>query len=129
MRVTVDEVVERSTGGQRGDERGSAVHERPSVADERFVDCGQMVILFVFALGVGNFALHRAVLDSRHPLVAQMAWLVDRFGGRGSLVLEFAVLLGAMLLAADGRPGWAWAYLGYSALNAIAAWLILSRRV
>ena len=87
-----------------------------------------MVILFVFALGVGNFAIHKAVLDSRHPLLAQMAWLVDRFGGRGSLVLEFVVLLAALLLVAAGHTGWAWAYLGYSALNALAAWFILAGR-
>jgi hypothetical protein len=128
LRARVDEVVVRSTGGQQGDERGSAVHERSSTADERFANCGKMVILFVFSLGIGNFALHRAVLESRHPLVAQMAWLVNRLGGRGSLALEFAVLLAAMLLVA-GNPAWAWAYLGYSALNGLAAWLILSRRV
>ena len=35
----------------------------------------------------------------------------------------------AMLAMGNGYPAWAWAYLGYSALNAISAWLILSRRV
>jgi hypothetical protein len=98
------------------------------VADERFAEYGRMIILFVFSLGVGNFALHRAVLESGHPLLAQMAWLVDRLGGRASLVIEFAVLLAALLLVAGGHSGWAWAYLGYSALNGLAAWLILSGR-
>lgn len=97
--------------------------------DERFAILAQMVILFVFLLGVGNFALHRAVLDSGHPLLRQMDWLVDALGGRGSLALEFALLLAALLLVADAAPGWAWAYAGYSALNAISAWLILSRRI
>ena len=88
-----------------------------------------MVIFFVFLLGIGNFALHRAVLASGHPALAEIAWLVRGLGGRASLVLEFALLLAALLLAAGGHPGWAWAYLGYSLLNALAAWLILSRRM
>jgi hypothetical protein len=88
-----------------------------------------MVIFFVFVLGVGNFALNRAVLASGHPALARMAWLVEGLGGRASLVLEFALLLAALLLAAGGHPGWAWVYLGYSLLNALAAWLILSRRM
>jgi len=88
-----------------------------------------MVIFFVFLLGIGNFALQRAVLSSSHPAVAQMSWLVNGLGGHASLVLEFALLLAALLLVAAGHPGWAWAYLGYSVLNALAAWLILSRRI
>lgn len=88
-----------------------------------------MVIFFVFLLGVGNFALHRAVLSSGHPALGQMPWLVRGPGARASLVLEFALLLTALLLAAQGHPGWAAAYFVYSALNALAAWLILSRRL
>ena len=88
-----------------------------------------MVIIFVFLLGIGNFTLHRAVLGSRHPALAQLAWLVKGFGGRASYVLEFALLVVALLLAAGGHPGWAGAYFIYSALNALAAWLILSGRM
>lgn len=88
-----------------------------------------MVILFVFLLGVGNFALHRAVLDSRHPILGEMRWLADGVGGRASMVLEFILLCVALLLAVAGHPGWAWVYLGYTALNGLAAWLILSRRI
>ena len=88
-----------------------------------------MVIFFVFLLGIGNFALHKAVLESRHPLVAQMAWLVNRLGGRGSLALEFALLLASLVIVAAGHSGWALVYLGYSVLNGISAWLLLSGRV
>ena len=88
-----------------------------------------MVIIFVFLLGIGNFALHQAVLKSRHPILGQMAWLVDGLGGRASLVLEFALLVVALLLAAAGHPGWALVYVGYSVLNALSAWLILSNRI
>jgi hypothetical protein len=37
LRATLDEVVDRSTGGQRSDECGFKVHERPMAADEGFV--------------------------------------------------------------------------------------------
>lgn len=88
-----------------------------------------MVILLVFLLGLGNFALHKAVLESGHRLLGEMPKIVRTGGGRFSLALEFAVLLGALLLVANGHTAWVWAYLGYSALNAVVGWLILSRRV
>ncbi len=88
-----------------------------------------MAIFFTFLLGLGNFALHKAVLESRHPLLATAPWFVHLLGGRISLVTEFLLLLGALLLVAEGHPGWGWAYLAYSVLNGFAGWLILSRRV
>jgi hypothetical protein len=86
-------------------------------------------LLLTFLLGVGNFALHQAVLESGHPLLGRTPWFVHLLGGRGSLVVEFLLLLGAMLLAGAGNGAWVWAYAGYTALNAVAAWLILTRRV
>lgn len=83
----------------------------------------------MFFLGVGNFALHQAVLDSGHPLVGQMPGFVQLLGGRLTLVAEFLVLVAAMLLAANGWEGLVWAYGFYSALNALSAWLILSGRI
>lgn len=88
-----------------------------------------MAIVIIFLLGIGNFALHRAVLESRHPLLRQMPWFVSALGGRLTLVTEFLVLLAALLLAANGWSGLAWAYLAYSALNALSAWLILTDRI
>lgn len=84
-------------------------------------------LLLTFLLGIGNFALHKAVLESRHPLLRRMPSLV--LGGRASLLAEFIVLLGALLLVGNGYTGWSLAYLGYSGFNALAAWLILTRRV
>ena len=88
-----------------------------------------MLLVLTFLLGAGNFALHKAVLESRHPLLGRVPWFVHMLGGRGSLVVEFLMLLAALLLVAEGYPAWAWAYLGYTALNGVAAWLILTRRV
>jgi hypothetical protein len=86
-------------------------------------------ILITFLCGMGNFALHKAVLESGHPLIRQMPGLFSPLGGRFSMVFEFALLLGAMLLAGEGMFGWALAYAGYTALNAVSAWLILTGRI
>lgn len=86
-------------------------------------------LALILTLGVGNFALHRALLDRAAPLAAQMPDSLVRLGGRLSLLAEFGVLLAALLLAANGWPELAWAYLAYSALNAMAAWFVLKRRM
>lgn len=88
-----------------------------------------LVVLFIFVLGIGNFALHRAVLESRHELLSQLPRMLTRKGGRISLGFEFAVLLSAMLLVQNGWQLVAIAYLIYSGANAIIAWLILTKRV
>lgn len=88
-----------------------------------------VALLLTFVLGVATFAMHKAVLESGHPLLGSTPLFAGRFGGRISLFLEFLVLLGALLLVGGGYTGWAWAYLCYTAFNAVAAWLILSRRV
>ncbi|WP_235913351.1 hypothetical protein [Croceibacterium salegens] len=86
-------------------------------------------VLIVFALGVANFALHKAVLESGHPMLKQMPWTGRGMGGRATLVMEFIVLLGALLLAATGFTGWGWVYAGYTAMNAFGAWLVLTKRI
>jgi hypothetical protein len=88
-----------------------------------------MALAFVFLLGLANFALHKAVLESAHPLLGEMTWLFRPLGGKLSLAVEFVLLLAALLLVANVHPGWGWAYFGYSLGNAFAAWLILSKRV
>jgi hypothetical protein len=88
-----------------------------------------MLLLLTFVLGAGNFALHKAVLESGHPLLGRVPWFVHLLGGRGSMIAEFVVLFAALLLVAEGFAAWGWGYLGYTVLNAVAAWLILTRRV
>jgi hypothetical protein len=88
-----------------------------------------LAILVIFLLGIGNFAMHRAVLESGHTLLGQVPWFVHLLGGRVTFVTEFLLLLAALLLAATGWPWLMWVYLGYSALNGIGAWLVLSGRV
>ncbi len=88
-----------------------------------------MALVLTFLLGIGNFALHKAVLESRHRILEQMPALLRSLGGRASLLAEFVLLLGAMLLVGNGYTGWGLAYLLYSVVNGLSAWLILSRRL
>lgn len=88
-----------------------------------------MSLIVAFVLGTANFALHKAVLESGHPLLRQAPWLFELLGGRFSLILEFAMLLGTMLLVASGASGWLWLYFAYTTMNAASAWLILTGRI
>jgi hypothetical protein len=88
-----------------------------------------LATIVIFVLGVGNFALNRAVFSSGHPLFARLPRSSQTLGQRAALVTEFAVLFFALLLSVEGWPGFVWAYCGYSAVNAFAGWLILSGRV
>ncbi|ANY19040.1 hypothetical protein A6F68_00505 [Tsuneonella dongtanensis] len=88
-----------------------------------------MALFAIFILGIANFAMHRAVMNSGHPMLGRSPWYVHRLGGRITLITEFLLLFAAMLLVAEGWAWAAWLYFGYSALNALAAWLILTRRV
>lgn len=88
-----------------------------------------MLLVVTFFLGVANFALHKAVIESRHPLLGQVPWFVHQLGGRGSLAGEFLLLFAALVLVNQNASAWGWGYAVYTVLNAVAAWLILTRRV
>ena len=87
-----------------------------------------MGLFIMFLLGIGNFALNRAVLESGHPMLVEARWQKGSPLGRMSLALEFVLLLSAMLLVFAGRTGWGVVYALYSGLNGVAAWAVLSRR-
>ncbi|WP_370190236.1 hypothetical protein [Qipengyuania sp.] len=87
-----------------------------------------MPIVVLFLLGTVNFAIHKAVLESGHPLLGSLPAALRARGGRLSLLFEFVVLLASMLLTANGWTSAAWAYGFYSILNAITGWLLLTER-
>lgn len=88
-----------------------------------------MNLFIAFLLGVANFAAHRAVLESDHPILARMPGFYHIGGGRFGLGLEFAILTGAMLMIAGGSATWGWFYALYSAVNLGSAWLLLTGRI
>jgi len=103
-----------------------AVSNRPA---QRHIGGMEWATIMIFVLGIGNFALNRAVFDSGHPMFARLPRVSRMLGRRTALVTEFAVLFFALLLSVEGWPGFAWAYLAYSSFNGLAAWLILIRRI
>ncbi len=88
-----------------------------------------MILGLLFFLGVANFALHKAVLESGHPMLDALPQFYRSGGGRVALLFEFFVLLAAMLLAGNGWVGAIWAYVVYSAVNFLSGWLVLSGRI
>lgn len=99
------------------------------MGDYAILSCVILSIVILFLLGIGNFALHRAVVESGHNLLEQMPGFVQLLGGRLTMIAEFLILVAAMALVANGWPGLAWAYAGYSLLNAASAWLVLTGRI
>lgn len=89
----------------------------------------RMAIVIVFLCGIANFAAHRAVLDSGHPLVRQMHAAGPWLRPGVTLGVEFVALLVALLLVAGGSPGWAWGYALYTLGSGWTAWAILSGRM
>ncbi len=88
-----------------------------------------MALILLFAMGIVNFAIHRAVSDRGHPLLAQMPWASSRMGYGFGLITEYLMLLACMLMTDRGSGGWVWGYGLYTAANGVAIWLILSRRI
>ena len=46
-----------------------------------------VLIIIIFALGIGNFAFHKAVLEIRHPMLDVMPDFMRRKVGRMSLAI------------------------------------------
>lgn len=106
--------------------RQMAVSNRPA---QRHIGTMGWATIFIFVLGIANFAINRAVFQPGHPLFARLPQSSQRLGRVAAMVSEFAVLFFALLLSVEGWPGYAWAYAVYTAVNLGAAWLILNRRV
>jgi len=88
-----------------------------------------MAVIITFLLGVGNFAWHSAVLGSGHRMVSDMPDQHRQLIRWSSLALEFVLLSFALYAVNAGHVLWMWVYMGYSAINGSAAWLIVKGRV
>ena len=88
-----------------------------------------MALIITFLLGIANFAMQRGVLECGHPALDLMPAAMLRHGARWAMAAEFLVLVGALYLVALGETTWAWAYFGYSVVNGVAGWAIITRRM
>jgi len=85
------------------------------------------ILLFLFILGTANFAMHKAVMESGHPAIqGSRAAFNKATGGWGGYILEYFILVVAMNFAYQGFAFATGAYIGYTMLNAGAAWMLLS---
>ncbi len=86
-----------------------------------------MLLVTCFFLGIANFALHKAVAESGHPVVEEAKrQFGTHLGPYGSYMIELALLIGAMWLASAGSLAVAVMYGAYTAINGVATWLLLS---
>lgn len=88
-----------------------------------------IAISIVFLAGIANFAMHRAVLESRDPDVAALVEsILAKVGSRTTYLFEFVFLtLGLML--AERKPVIGVAlYAAYTGLNIMAYWALVGSR-
>ena len=83
-----------------------------------------MAIIALFLLGIGNFAILKAFLESDHPALQYVPDVLRRNGGRGSMVLEFVLLVSAMALTHNGYLAAGIAYGIYAMLNGLTLMLV-----
>ncbi|MFC4291474.1 hypothetical protein ACFOWX_03495 [Sphingorhabdus arenilitoris] len=89
-----------------------------------------MPLIIAFLLGIANFAMQKAVSESGHPFVEDSKIHFGKyFGKNSSYYLEYAILVGVMYFAVGGSWLAVGIYLVYSAINALAAWVLLTGRV
>lgn len=88
-----------------------------------------MALIFTLLLGIGNFACHRAVMESGHVMVTDLRPAALRLMRGLSLALEFLLLCAALFAVNSGASYWVWAYVLYSGINGGAAWLIITKRI
>jgi len=89
-----------------------------------------MPLILVFLCGVLNFAMHKAVLESRHPFVDDTRRYFGTYlGGRIGYFLEFLALTGALFYAQGGSVIATLFYFAYTGMSALAAWMLINRRI
>lgn len=88
-----------------------------------------MTLLAIFLCGIGNFVAQRAFLLSGHPLVSELPRPIRASNGLLAALLEFGLLLTAMLLDSRGMELAAPGYAIYTAINMSSAWLVVTHRV
>ncbi|WP_338242018.1 hypothetical protein [Aurantiacibacter hainanensis] len=88
-----------------------------------------MALIVTFLLGMGNFACHRAVIHSGNRMITDMPTRTLQAARISSLLFEFGLLCGAFYAARAGELHWIWLYAAYFAINAAAAWAVVTRRI
>lgn len=88
-----------------------------------------LILAILFVLGMANFAMHQAIVESRAAQVPGLAFLTSCAARLMALLVELALLIAAMGLASAGWTGSVVVYAIYTCLNGLAAWLIATGRI
>ena len=87
-----------------------------------------IAIIAIFCAGIGNFAMHRAFMESDDPLIQQMVRpLTERAGPNITYVFEFLLLVGALAVATRNWFTGLLLYGLYTIFNAMAFSWIMQR--
>lgn len=88
-----------------------------------------MYLIIIFLCGVGNFAMHKAMLESDHPLIAEARGSFRKaLGPYGSYILEFFMLAAALIFANMGMISSVIFYTIYTVANCAAAFILFSNK-
>lgn len=88
-----------------------------------------IALALLFLAGIGNFAMHRAFLESDDPLIRQMiAPLAGRVGPHATYIVEFLLLVGAMAIAPRNAVIAIMLYGIYTIFNAMTFTWVMNRR-
>lgn len=88
-----------------------------------------MYVFIIFICGIGNFAMHKAMMESKHPMVTEARGNFTRFlGPYGSYIIEFLMLLAALVFANMGMLMAVFFYVIYTLANGAGAYALFSNR-
>jgi len=88
-----------------------------------------MYLLIIFFCGIGNFAMHKAMMESNHPMIIEARMSFAKFlGPYGSYVLEFGMLAAALIFANMGMLSAVIFYAVYTLANGAGALVLFSNK-
>lgn len=88
-----------------------------------------MYVFIIFVCGIGNFAMHKAMMESNHPMITEARGSFSKFlGPYGSYILEFLMLAAALIFANMGMLSAVFFYGVYTLANGAGAYVLFSNK-
>ncbi|GAB5482156.1 hypothetical protein [Sphingorhabdus sp. EL138] len=88
-----------------------------------------MYVFIIFICGIGNFAMHKAMMESDHPMITEARGSFSKLlGPYGSYILEFAMLAAALIFANMGMLSAVFFYGIYTLANCAGAYVLFSNK-
>ncbi|WP_108810811.1 hypothetical protein [Sphingorhabdus sp. Alg231-15] len=88
-----------------------------------------MYVFIIFICGIGNFAMHKAMMESNHPMITEARGSFSKFlGPYGSYIIEFGMLAAALIFANMGMLSAVIFYGVYTLANGAGAYVLFSNK-